>query len=211
VQAQKDDLSHRLNSLPEKPYKRHPNAAYPANLYPNGVEALSGAAKASAPQPQSPIQLMNTPLPARKGTYLLIVRLLHPTRLQIGKLGAFDLQAGRYAYAGSALGTGGLAARLAHHQRHHRSLHWHIDYLLCAGVPEAVWYVELSVRLECVWAGAVAALPGASRPIPRFGASDCLCPGHLIGLPPASDDFLIQTVLANTLPTPSIQVCRLIF
>lgn len=141
-------------------------------------------------------------LPHVKGTYLLLVLLPCPMRLQVGRLGTFDLSAGHYAYAGSALGPGGLAARVARHLNPSRRQHWHIDRLLNIGKPQAVWYVELPVRLECAWARAVAALPGASLPVPRFGASDCRCPAHLIGLPSPLDEAMLRAVLVGTLPTP---------
>jgi len=37
--------------------------------------------------------------------------------------------------------------------------------------------------LECLIAEAVVQTPGASVPVPRFGASDCRCAGHLVRLP----------------------------
>lgn len=149
---------------------------------------------------------MSVLLPAREGTYMLIVSLPCPVHMSVGRLGTFDLPAGHYAYAGSALGPGGLAARVARHLNPGRRQHWHIDRLLCAGRPHAVWYVELPVRLECAWARAVAALPGAFLPVPRFGASDCRCSAHLIGLPSPLNEAVLRAVLAGALPTPSIPV-----
>ncbi|WP_462322980.1 DUF123 domain-containing protein, partial [Halochromatium sp.] len=49
-------------------------------------------------------------------------------------------------------------------------------------------------RLEHRWAQALGALPGARWPLPRFGASDCRCPAHLVALPePPSQEHLQQT------------------
>ncbi|MBN1937666.1 MAG: GIY-YIG nuclease family protein [Anaerolineae bacterium] len=149
--------------------------------------------------------------PTDKGTYLLIVRLDRQTRIQAGKLGTFDLDAGRYAYIGSAMGPGGLAARLSRHKRQDKRLHWHIDYLLQQGTLAYVLYVESPIRLECAWACAIDRLPGAYRPIPRFGSSDCACPSHLIGLSPTLADQAIQAALVETLPLQSSQVHKLNF
>ena len=46
-----------------------------------------------------------------KGTYLLILHLSAAARIEAGRLGRADLPAGCYAYCGSAMGPGGLAAR----------------------------------------------------------------------------------------------------
>jgi len=119
-------------------------------------------------------------LPDQSGTYLLILRLQDISTVEVGRLGAFRFSAGWYAYAGSARGPGGLAARVSRHLREHKSLHWHVDYLRTCASPVAVWYALGSRKRECVWAQAILNLPGASVPAPRFGASDCDCLAHLI-------------------------------
>src|SRR5512139_3339944 len=58
---------------------------------------------------------MDIELPEDKGTYILLVSLRQAKRLEIGRLGAFDLVPGFYAYVGSAHGSGGLRARIQHH------------------------------------------------------------------------------------------------
>ena len=88
------------------------------------------------------------------GTYALVVGLDRSQDISIGRRGRFHFPAGFYIYVGSALGPGGVAARLAHHLRAGKCLHWHIDYLLgakCARVTQ-VWAVESAARLECEWA-----------------------------------------------------------
>ena len=50
-----------------------------------------------------------------KGTYVLIVSVAQMKRLEIGRLGTFDIVPGFYAYVGSAFGAGGLRARIGHH------------------------------------------------------------------------------------------------
>ena len=55
--------------------------------------------------------------------------------------------------------------------------HWHVDFLRQACRVEAVWYV-VRKRLECVWARRLCRA-GVTLPVPKFGSSDCDCPGHL--------------------------------
>ncbi|MCK6579853.1 MAG: GIY-YIG nuclease family protein [Anaerolineae bacterium] len=81
---------------------------------------------------------------------------------------------------GSAFGPGGLRGRLAHHLAPVRKPHWHIDYLRQAATCREVWSVAGEASREHAWAAALLATPGASTPAPRFGASDCACPTHLI-------------------------------
>jgi len=120
--------------------------------------------------------------PAEPGSYVLILYLSQPTKISVGKLGAIELAAGWYAYAGSALGPGGLAARLAYHRGRNKSFHWHIDYLLAHADLVEIWWAVESKRMECVWASALRAIPGARVPVPSFGASDCRCFSHLVYL-----------------------------
>ena len=65
-----------------------------------------------------------------KGTYALVLHLECTEEITVGKLGMFTFPAGYYLYVGSALGPGGLEARLARHRRRGKKLRWHIDYLL---------------------------------------------------------------------------------
>ena len=115
----------------------------------------------------------------RPGTYALVMTLAEETCLQVGRLGAFTLPEGWYAYVGSALGPGGLRARLSRHTRAEKKLHWHIDYLLGQARLREVWYVEGPERRECAWARLLEDLPGTEVPVPGFGASDCRCRSHL--------------------------------
>ncbi len=113
------------------------------------------------------------------GTYVLILSLRRRKRLSIGKLGRFDFPPGYYAYVGSAFGAGGLAARLEHHLAISSNPHWHIDYLRTAARPLELWVSDEWAKHEHTWAGLMNQLPGASRPAPRFGSSDCSCASHL--------------------------------
>jgi Uri superfamily endonuclease len=135
-------------------------------------------------------------LPPAPGSYLLLLDLDTPARLTVGRLGTFDFPAGRYAYAGSARGPGGLRARVSRHLRNEKRLHWHIDYLAARAPIVEVWYVESGERLECLWPARLSALPGASLPVDGFGSSDCRCRSHLIRLP----DEVGEGALREALP-----------
>ena len=119
-------------------------------------------------------------LPDRSGTYGLILRLPRLATIGVGRLGRFQFPAGWYAYVGSAHGPGGLAARVSRHLRSPKPPHWHVDYLRTAAQPVQIWYAVGARKRECAWAEALSGLPGGSIPMPRFGASDCRCPAHLI-------------------------------
>ena len=129
---------------------------------------------------------------AEPGTYALLLKLDKQERITVGKLGTFDFPVGYYLYVGSALGPGGLRARLARHRRDSQSssqsssrqagkkLHWHVDYLLQRAQLIEVWSVTSEERLECKWAEVDRGLSGAQVPVSGFGSSDCHCPAHLI-------------------------------
>jgi Uri superfamily endonuclease len=111
-------------------------------------------------------------LPEDKGTYILMAFVAQMKRLEIGKLGSFDIVPGYYAYVGSAFGTGGLRARLGHHLESTAAPHWHIDYLLGVAEPVEIWCTTVNQKLEHHWADLLARAPAFRVPIPRFGSSD---------------------------------------
>lgn len=113
------------------------------------------------------------------GTYALLLQADRRQIVQVGRLGRLTVEPGCYVYVGSALGPGGMRARVGHHSRLAARPHWHIDYLRRAATLRAVWYAYDSVRREHAWADIFARMPGASIPLPGFGASDCTCPAHL--------------------------------
>jgi Uri superfamily endonuclease len=80
---------------------------------------------------------------------------------------------------GSALGPGGLRARVTHHRKLSRRPHWHIDYLRPGARLDQIWYGYDKVRREHQWARVIRALRGASVPVAGFGSSDCTCTAHL--------------------------------
>nr|WP_294552809.1 GIY-YIG nuclease family protein [uncultured Rhodopila sp.] len=89
------------------------------------------------------------------------------------------LPAGRYLYAGSARGPGGMRARLARHQRADKTPHWHIDLLTMAGTMAGAWIFPGGD--ECAIVAGLGHLP---VPLPGFGSSDCRrCVSHLLAWP----------------------------
>jgi Uri superfamily endonuclease len=111
-------------------------------------------------------------LPADNGTYILIAQVSQMKRLEIGRLGTFDIIPGFYAYVGSAFGSGGLNARIGHHLESTAEPHWHIDYLLQVATPIEVWFAAADKKLEHHWAELMEQAPGFRVPISRFGSSD---------------------------------------
>ncbi len=97
----------------------------------------------------------------------------------VGRRHRLALTPGWMVYVGSALGPGGVAARLAHHRRLAERPHWHIDFLRRHGALDAVWLSHDPIRRECLWATVLAGELGGVPPPFRFGASDCRCPAHL--------------------------------
>jgi Uri superfamily endonuclease len=114
------------------------------------------------------------------------------TTVPVGKLGPVVFARGWYAYVGSAARA--RRARVARHLAKDKPLRWHADYLLAAFPARRAWLVDGAAG-ECELAGALAALPGASRRPPRFGAGDCHCAGHLVRLSrrPRRRDLAVAT------------------
>src|SRR5271157_4044401 len=115
----------------------------------------------------------------RPGTYALLLSLATDAIIRIGRLGDLRLQPGFYVYVGSALGPGGVKARLAHHLRPAERPHWHIDYLGKKLKLEGIWFCYGRKRREHSWARHFSSMPGALVPMTGFGSSDCACESHL--------------------------------
>jgi len=120
-----------------------------------------------------------TSFQSRPGTYALLLSSATDAVVLIGRLGNLRLQPDYYVYVGSALGSGGVRGRLAHHMRPAERPHWHIDYLRAKTTLEAVWFRYHGKSLEHAWAKRFAAMPRASVPMIGFGSSDCGCGSHL--------------------------------
>ena len=120
-----------------------------------------------------------------KGTYTIIVDCGFEGYLAFGRLGRAKIRRGRYLYTGSALGHGAtsLERRLERHGKRWKKRKWHIDYLTSKReclVSGAV-YVESKRRLECKVNQAISKGFNLSPILPKIGASDCQCDGHLLG------------------------------
>lgn len=148
-----------------------------------------------------------------KGSYLLILQLQEELRqLTVGRLGCFDFAPGYYLYVGSAFGPGGLAARLAHHQRREKAHpHWHLDYLRSYAALLEAWTIAGAPPLEQAWCAALATVPDLQMPVRGFGASDTRRPAHLFYTPTRPPVRLLTEVLLQTLPldTPESQLLRI--
>ena len=120
-------------------------------------------------------------IPRARGAYIVEIALDRPLAFEAARLRG-TLPAGRYAYAGSANGPGGLRARIARHLRADKPMHWHADRLTTAGRVTGIAFAERAN--ECGLAQRLAARPGAMIPLSGFGSSDCRhCRAHLIRLP----------------------------
>lgn len=132
--------------------------------------------------------------PGVPGAYALVLALARPCIVEGARWGRARLAPGRYLYAGSAYGPGGLRARILRHARRDKALRWHVDRLTRRArlVQVLVW----PEGDECALAAAARRSPGAAIPIPGFGASDCpRCPSHLVAWPDAvAPDRLLHSL-----------------
>lgn len=115
-----------------------------------------------------------------EGTDTILVDLATGASVRFGALGEHRLDAGRYAYVGSAFGPGGFA-RVDRHRRtasgETDTRHWHVDYLLSepgATIADVVRTDDVDV--EC---GVATVLAGDLEALAGVGCSDCGCDAHL--------------------------------
>lgn len=113
------------------------------------------------------------------GTYALLLSVPQTVDATAGALGTLTLVRGYMAYVGSALGNGGLAARLRHHVEPSLNPHWHIDYLWDYVELAGVWLRVGADRFEHQWADWFSNLPNVTIPQEGFGSSDCPSKTHL--------------------------------
>ena len=109
------------------------------------------------------------------GLYIAIFELSDARMIRIGKLGLFEFKPGYYLYVGSAQKN--LTARIERHARHDKPLRWHLDYLSTQATMLGAILIPEDKDHECVIARELS--DQYDLAIPRFGASDCRCPGHL--------------------------------
>jgi len=118
-------------------------------------------------------------LPIDRGTYALILRNRTSDEQNVGALGKVTLRSGYYIYIGSALGPGGIRARVSRHLKTSKKLHWHIDYLRRKMPVNAVWYATTTSVQEHHWASTIRRWSIVTIAVKGFGASDCQCESHL--------------------------------
>mgnify|MGYP001244138432 CR=1 FL=1 len=116
------------------------------------------------------------------GAYVLLLHLAVPLAFSRRGMASAPLS-GWYLYVGSAHGGGGIGARLRHHFRTDKRIHWHIDELTLAA--NRMTALAIPDGAEC---DIVARLGQSKAFVPAlkgFGSSDCTrCTAHL--LQPAS-------------------------
>ncbi|MFQ6132309.1 MAG: DUF123 domain-containing protein [Armatimonadota bacterium] len=112
------------------------------------------------------------------GLYALLIELVEPATVAVGRLGRFRFAAGHYVYVGSAKVR--LRSRLARHQRRRKRLRWHVDYLLRPGRAADAVVFPWRPGGECELVRSALASESAHVPVPGFGSSDCRCAAHLL-------------------------------
>ena len=118
-----------------------------------------------------------------KGAYVLLLSL-NSKHLLIISSKRFELEAGAYAYVGSARGPGGVEARVHRHfsifKGEPRKAHWHIDHLL----PLSSYLIAIAFEGDRASECSVAASLKTSgfAAVKGFGSTDCRmgCGGHLL-------------------------------
>lgn len=120
-----------------------------------------------------------TRLGAQKGAYILLIRLDRSVPVGAGRQMAGNLSPGIYLYAGSAYGSGGLAARLRRHFRREKKIHWHIDRLTLQASDLAAFAV--AGGNECRLVGQLLTAGSFEIALEGFGSTDCrTCDSHLL-------------------------------
>lgn len=113
------------------------------------------------------------------GNYVLVLYNKQQQTIEVGKLGIIELKQGYYLYVGSALGPGGVQARVNRHSQQNKKMHWHIDYLRAVTTLKEIWYLYSKQRYEHYLAELLQQTKIMSVPLMGFGASDCDCQTHL--------------------------------
>lgn len=115
-----------------------------------------------------------------KGSYVLLIRLASPCDVVL-RGESHMLEPGLYAYCGSAMGPGGLKARIARHRRRDKTVHWHVDQITTRA---PVLKVGVSFDLsECDLVEQFMPQSGVCIPVAGFGSSDCrTCESHFLKL-----------------------------
>ena len=116
---------------------------------------------------------------------LYVVAAWVPRRetIVVGALGPITFTRGWYAYVGSA--RRGRDARVARHMRPDKPVRWHADYLFSRHPATRSWLFDTELT-ECDLAALLRRQSANEQvqPLARFGASDCGCEGHMVGVRP---------------------------
>ena len=85
------------------------------------------------------------------GVYSILLQILKDLTLEVGSLGSMSFLGGFYVYTGSAMGSGGISARISRHLRSEKKVFWHIDYLIGTQSIKvfALFSAESKRKLEC--------------------------------------------------------------
>jgi sugar fermentation stimulation protein A len=109
-----------------------------------------------------------------KGSYFILTRLDESRNIKTESK-YFRLSPGHYVYVGSAMG--GLNARIKRHLSRHKTMKWHIDYLLRETSNTKPFLFPSRKKLECQLSQTLGQMADAS--VNGFGCSDCKCDSHL--------------------------------
>ena len=117
-------------------------------------------------------------LPDDAGAYLLLIYVARPLSLP-KRFAGKAIPKGRYGYAGSARGPGGIKARCRRHLSRPNKRHWHVDWL--TGPARDVKVIAFPGGSECSLISRLLGHPRVSLPFEGFGSTDCRqCPAHLV-------------------------------
>lgn len=116
--------------------------------------------------------------PSTGGAYALMLELAEPVIFcRSNELHQFE--PGRYVYAGSAYGPGGMRARVGRHFRKGEVIRWHIDHLTRRAATLQAILIEGGP--ECDIVKALVATGECRIPLRGFGSTDCRrCRSHLL-------------------------------
>ena len=118
------------------------------------------------------------PALAGPGAYALLLHLAAPVAFARRGMGAATLQ-GWHVYAGSARGSGGMAARLRRHFRQGKPVHWHVDELTNAA--DRIAALAMAGGSECDIVDRLLRSGRFGPALAGFGSSDCRrCTAHLL-------------------------------
>jgi len=142
-----------------------------------------------------------------RGGYALILRVGRPVTIAAGRR-TFSIDPGVYVYSGSALGLGGVEARVRRHMWYYKrrggnrdrviegtEFHWHIDRLLPLADSFIIVHAESKFRTECLLATILK--EGGMRVVRGFGSTDCRsgCGGHLLYVPGGDAEEAVMVVM----------------